>query len=52
MRNYKEEYEREKKRSNPHKCACGEIDPNKFYGRKRKVCGKCHNQYTIKVGKQ
>lgn len=29
------------------KCGiCGETDESKFYGHKKKVCGKCHNQYT------
>src|SRR5256885_9646189 len=35
----------------PHKCGqCGETDPAKFYGRKRTVCGPCHNVYTLQVG--
>jgi hypothetical protein len=25
-------------------CACGETDPTKFYGRKKSVCGVCHNR--------
>jgi hypothetical protein len=29
---------------------CGETDPAKFYGHKRKVCGPCHNAYNIKQG--
>ena len=37
----------------PHKCQiCGEIDPSKFYGHKRTICGKCHNQYTLIKGKE
>lgn len=35
-----------------HKCECGETNPDKFYGNKRSICGKCHNQYTIKVGQE
>jgi len=34
------------------KCACGETNPQKFYGHKKTVCGQCHNQYTIKKGKE
>jgi len=36
----------------PHKCSCGESDPDKFYGNKRSSCGKCHNKYTKKKGKE
>lgn len=33
-----------------HLCSeCGEIDPSKFYGRKRTMCGHCHNVYTQKL---
>jgi hypothetical protein len=36
----------------PHKCCCcGETDPAKFYGHKRKVCGRCHNAYNQKQGR-
>jgi hypothetical protein len=36
-----------------HKCyACGEKDPSKFYRNKRKTCGRCHNQYTLKKGQE
>ena len=31
-----------------HRCACGETDPIKFYGRKKHRCGKCCNAYSIK----
>lgn len=31
-------------------CACGETNPSKFYGHKKQICGKCHNQYCIKRG--
>lgn len=37
-------------RLNPHKCACGETNPAKFYGNKRSICGPCHNRYTLKQG--
>jgi hypothetical protein len=34
-----------------HNCGnCGETDPSKFYGKKKKVCGKCHNKYTTELG--
>jgi hypothetical protein len=34
-----------------HKCGkCGETNPTKFYGRKRSVCGTCHNKYTLQAG--
>lgn len=29
-----------------YKCKCGESNPEKFYGHKKQVCGKCHNEYT------
>lgn len=35
-----------------YKCACGEVDPKKFYGHKRHVCGKCQNAYVIRKGKE
>jgi len=25
-------------------CKCGETNPDKFYGHKRSICGKCHNK--------
>lgn len=34
-----------------HKCSCGEIDPEKFYGNKKNVSGKCHNQDVIERGR-
>jgi hypothetical protein len=37
----------------PHSCIyCKESDPTKFYGNKRKVCGKCHNGYCITKGQE
>jgi transposase-like protein len=37
----------------PEKCReCGETDPEKFYGAKRRICGKCHNKYTIAQGQK
>lgn len=29
-------------KSHPRKCACGETNPDKFYGHKTTVCAKCH----------
>ncbi len=29
---------------------CGETDSSKFYGHKKTVCGKCHNEYTKNKG--
>ena len=35
----------------PHKCyICGETNPDKFYGHKRKTCGECHKDYTKRKG--
>lgn len=31
-----------------YSCACGETDPSAFYGHKKRICGKCHNTYTVK----
>lgn len=37
----------------PKRCGhCGETDPAKFYGNKRKVCGDCHNRYTLRIGQE
>jgi hypothetical protein len=33
-----------------YKCKCGEINPDKFYGHKHSICGKCHNEYSIRIG--
>jgi hypothetical protein len=34
-----------------YKCGrCGETDPAKFYGHKRRMCGPCHNAYNTKQG--
>ena len=35
-----------------HRCKCGEEDPSQFYNSKTSVCGKCHNAYTIKKGRE
>jgi len=36
-----------------HKCGyCGETDPSNFYGHKKRICGKCHNKYTIELGRK
>jgi hypothetical protein len=35
----------------PLKCGqCGETDPAKFYGHKRRMCGPCHNAYNTRNG--
>ena len=35
----------------PRRCGhCGETNPDKFYGHKRSVCGKCHSKYTLELG--
>lgn len=31
---------------------CGETNPVKFYGNKRKICGACHNTYNIRQGQE
>ena len=37
----------------PHRCGrCGETNPARFYGHKRKLCGACHNAYNIKQGQE
>lgn len=33
-------------------CACGETNPDKFYGHKRSTCGACHNKYNQDLGKE
>ena len=35
-----------------YKCNCGETNPDNFYGNKKSICSKCHNQYTIKKGQE
>ena len=36
-----------------HNCGhCGEKNPESFYGNKKTVCAKCHNSYTMKLGKE
>ena len=43
----------EQLKSAPRKCGqCGETGPNKFYGRKKSVCGECHNKYTLGMGQK
>lgn len=32
-------------------CVCGSTDPSGFYGHKKQICGKCHNQYCIDSGR-
>jgi len=36
----------------PCRCACGETDPEKFYGHKTSVCARCHNDYTLLKGQE
>jgi len=37
----------------PRKCyICGETDTHKFYGNKRHICGKCHNEYVARKGRE
>jgi predicted HNH restriction endonuclease len=31
---------------------CGETDPTRFYGKKKQICGRCDNQYTVERGRQ
>jgi hypothetical protein len=33
-------------------CQCGETDPARFYGHKRKICGACQNAYNIRQGQE
>lgn len=36
-----------------HECSkCGETNPEKFYGHKKSICGKCHNAEVIKKGQE
>lgn len=35
-----------------YKCPCGETCPEKFYGRKTRVCKTCHNRYTMQKGNE
>lgn len=30
-----------------YRCSCGETNPVNFYGNKKTICGKCHNEYTV-----
>jgi hypothetical protein len=36
----------------PYRCACGETDPEKFYGNKHTVCATCHCDYTRKLNRE
>jgi len=40
------------KKSPPRCGVCGETDKAKFYGKKRKICGKCQNRYVIESGRK
>jgi RNase P subunit RPR2 len=33
-------------------CPCGEVEPAKFYGHKKRVCSECHKKYTLELGHQ
>ena len=37
--------------SHRYRCLCGEINPKKFYGKKKHICASCHNKYTKELGK-
>ena len=36
----------------PYRCPCGEVDPSKFYGHKKRICAKCQNEYNLKSGQE
>ncbi len=39
--------------SRPRRCGrCGETSPEQFYGKKKSICGPCHNRYTLEAGKR
>src|ERR1035437_9886141 len=33
-----------------YRCKCGETDPSKFYGNKKRICSECHNSNVIRLG--
>lgn len=35
-----------------YSCPCGETDKSRFYGNKKRICGKCQNQYTVEVARR
>lgn len=36
-----------------HKCvSCKETDPTKFYGKKKKSCKTCHNDYVVRRARE
>jgi hypothetical protein len=41
-----------KELSRLRKCACGETDPNKFYGNKFWLCAKCWNAYSVRKNRE
>ena len=41
-----------RKDKHPKCCNCGITDPNKFYGNKKRLCGKCHNDNVCAKGKE
>ena len=36
----------------PKCCSCGTTDPNRFYGHKKRTCGRCHNHDVYLKGKE
>lgn len=36
----------------PRKCACGELDPFKFYGNKTTICKQCHCKTNLLKGQE
>jgi len=45
-------YRLKTKKRSVYKCRCGVSDPAAFYGNKRSICGKCHNVYCIRKGRE
>lgn len=35
-----------------YRCKCGETNPRKFYGHKKKICAKCHSKATLQLAKE
>jgi len=33
-----------------YRCPCGEENPKNFYGHKKNICGRCHNEYVKEKG--
>jgi len=46
-------YNKGNHKNTPPKCTtCGEADKTKFYGKKKRICGKCQNKYVIESGRK